>query len=87
MPERTRAATPQDAATCAAIVAGLPGYFTDDVPARSTDTPPRGDRLTAGLRMSGSAAPGLHLCPGDGLSEELDGGRPMSGGHTPWGRA
>jgi GNAT superfamily N-acetyltransferase len=27
-----RAATAQDAATCEAIVAGLPDYFTDDVP-------------------------------------------------------
>src|SRR4051812_1877011 len=27
-----RAATAQDAVTCAAIVAGLPDYFTDDVP-------------------------------------------------------
>ena len=27
-----RAATAQDAATCAAIVAGLPDFFTDDVP-------------------------------------------------------
>jgi hypothetical protein len=35
MPERTRGATAQDAVACAAIVAGLPDYFTDDVPEKA----------------------------------------------------
>jgi hypothetical protein len=64
-----RAATAQDAVTCAAIVVGLPDFFTDDVPDKGAKRPARprwlGHRRCRRRRRLRHRAAPRHLRGGD----------------------